>query len=163
MHSYSGTFLETNDINYCKTCMEEILKCLKHVPKKYEYVYVDASDEISIETLYNNYKPNGRSLPVLFAEDDKHSTKLINVNGIEYYLSEWEKFHEYKIYKKVRWDIIKNMSEDGNHTSRTIKTLFKPNKSNIPLKPLNIQFKPMTGPVGLAHALRNSYQEKENE
>lgn len=157
-----------NDARFCPECMTEMVKVLDSIPVKFEDVWIDASDEITLEKLLeienklisDPGKPNRvlvrRVFPGLYASGDSSHTREINVNGVSYYLTEWGKFHEYQIQRQVRWNLIDNVAvQPKDNKSRERKILYNPNKSSEPLKPFNVeQVQPMTPPTSLAYALR---------
>lgn len=146
--------------------MAEMVKILDSIPVKFKDVWVDASDEITLEELLDAEKireprkPNEilvrRVFTGLFAGGDSSHTRGINVNGVSYYLTEWQNFHEYTIEREVRWNLIEDVAVDPkDNKSRKKKILYNPLKSSEPLKPFKVEpMQAMTPPTSLAYALR---------
>jgi hypothetical protein len=115
--------------------MAEMVKNLDSVPVKFKEVWVDASDEITLEELYEAEKTDNRLtrriFPGLMASGDSYCTREIVANGVYYYLTEWTHFHEYEIQRRVRWNLIDDIAEKlTDNKSRKKKILYNPNKSS---------------------------------
>ncbi len=149
-----------NDERYCPDCMAEMVKMLDSVPVKFKEVWVDASDEITLEELYEAEKTDKRLtrrvFPGLMASGDSYCTREIVANGVYYYLTEWTHFHEYEIQRRVRWNLIDDIAEKlTDNKSRKKKILYNPNKSSEKPKPMKIEpIAVMSPPQSLAYALR---------
>lgn len=149
-----------NDDRFCRDCMVEMLKVLAKIPVKFKKVWIDASDEITLDELYEAEKHDTRLtrriFPSLMSSNDSYSTREIKVNGISYFLTEWNNFNEYEIRREVRWNLIDDIAESlSDNKSRVSKKLFNPNKSDTKPEPMRIEaVKPLDNPVGLAHMMR---------
>jgi len=161
---------ETNDKSYCPKCFSLILKALKKVVKKYEWRYKDASHEITLTELLEHQKieeakiqkspliASRRVYPGLFCTkySEASSSCDIVVGDKTYHLMTWPTIPEYSISRRVYWNIKENKPHDPKETAiHQIKTLVIEGAEYPPEKPMEIkQVTLMTGPVGLASAMR---------
>lgn len=160
---HGGYPSQHNDSRFCPSCMVVCLDALKNVPKKFHHVHVDASDEITREELLNcehvakqkarnkgNIYITRMQLGHFYNDDSNNSRMITTKNGTEYWLSEFENFNEYTISKMVYVSV-------SDKIDTTLKTLINPNKSSEKPTPMKVEgFKAMTGPVGLAYAMKYS-------
>ncbi len=163
---------ELNDSLYCPDCKKEIIKTLKKIPIKFGWKNV-GTDEVTLEQLLQWEKESIGSLQHIgislydFKTNDTQYYREIKgkdkFEGINFWLSEWDKSPEYTITKKVYWNLLKNIPVNDGTYFIDKKILLNPLKSYpeiIRKNDKNFDIIPISEPVGLSFALK--YFTKEN-
>jgi len=126
-------YREENDEHYCRECKRAINEALAKIPVKFDYRFV-STNEISKEQMLGFIKEKELKLIKQQEEGAKDNNLFTGLmvrrvypslhnlqtgessheesaeyNGTEYYMSWWDsRPDDYKIRKKVRWDILNN-------------------------------------------------------